>query len=383
MKKTLFLLVILTTLITPATPALAGAAIGRPPDALIPVGVAIGRPLDAPSSVGAVIGRPPSAATAFPAVSARCAVVTDADTGAVLYEKEADSRSLIASTTKIMTGLLVCRDLDLDAVVTVPDDAIGVEGSSMYLRRGERMTVRDLAYGLLLHSGNDAAAALAILHSGSEEAFAAEMNRTAGALGLSDSHFANPHGLDSADNYSTARDLAWLAAAALENDAFRRIVSARTWQAPGERFLTNHNRLLWQYEGCIGVKTGYTRAAGRILVSAAEREGRRLICVTIRDPDDWRDHCVLLDRAFALYELRELARKGETLTSDADGCPLTALASLTVPLRPEEDVRLEFVPRFAPALDPDPAAGVVRVWLDGRLLAEVPVTRPNNKKLVK
>ena len=234
-----------------------------------------------------------------PAISARCAIVMDADTGEVLYEKEADRRSLIASTTKIMTGYLVCRGMDLAAEVTVPAEAVGLEGSSMYLREGETLTGRDLLYGMLLHSGNDAAEALALLCAGSEAAFVAQMNETAAALGLTQTHFSNPHGLDSEENYSTARDLARLAAAALKEPLFRRVASTRTVTVAGDRVLTNHNRLLWQYEGCVGVKTGYTRAAGRILVSAARRGGRTLICVTLNDPNDWQDHCALLDAGFS------------------------------------------------------------------------------------
>ena len=230
-----------------------------------------------------------AAGTNTPGVSARCCLVMDAGSGEVLYEKNADERSLIASTTKIMTGLLACRLVDLDAAFEIPPEAVGVEGSSMYLRAGETLTGEDLLYGMMLHSGNDAAVALAIAASGSEDAFAAEMNREAAALGLNNTRFANPHGLDDPDNYSTARDLARLTAAAMSDENFRRVVSART-KTVGTRALTNHNKLLWTCEGCIGVKTGYTKAAGRILVSAAEREGRTLIVVTIDDPDDWSDH---------------------------------------------------------------------------------------------
>ena len=313
-----------------------------------------------------------------PAISARSALVMDADTGRVLYAREADRRSLIASTTKIMTGFLICRDLDPDLRVTVPEEAVGIEGSSIYLQSGEELRVRDLLLGMLLHSGNDAAAALAILHSGSIEDFAAEMNRTACGLGLTDTSFANPHGLDSEENYSTARDLARLAAAALENKLFLETVSTKICTVGG-RTLTNHNKLLWQYPGCIGVKTGYTKAAGRILVSAAERAGRRLICVTIHAPDDWRDHCALLDWAFARYEARDLARKGECLmiSPEPGSKPLIAAASLTVPMLPEEEVRLEYLPRFAGAFDVSPDAGFVRVWIESRLLAEIPVVRGN------
>ena len=234
-----------------------------------------------------------------PQVSAKSAALLDGTTGECLYEKNGDQRALIASTTKIMTGLLVCEAGDLGRTVTVPETAAGTEGSSMYLKSGETLTRRELLYGMMLHSGNDAALTLAISISGSEAAFVRQMNRRACALNLTQTHFANPHGLDSGENYSTALDLARLAQAALQNEQFRAVVSTKTITCAG-RTLTNHNKLLWRYDGCIGVKTGYTRHAGRILVSAAERGGRMLIAVTISDPDDWRDHVSLLDYGFAV-----------------------------------------------------------------------------------
>ena len=234
-----------------------------------------------------------------PQVSAKSAALLDGTTGEFLYEKNGDQRALIASTTKIMTGLLVCEAGDLGRTVTVPETAAGTEGSSMYLKSGETLTRRELLYGMMLHSGNDAALTLAVSISGSEAAFVRQMNLRARALGLTQTHFANPHGLDSGENYSTALDLARLAQAALQNEQFRAVVSTKTITCAG-RTLTNHNKLLWRYDGCIGVKTGYTRHAGRILVSAAERGGRMLIAVTISDPDDWRDHVSLLDYGFAV-----------------------------------------------------------------------------------
>ena len=220
-----------------------------------------------------------------PQVSAKSAALLDGTTGECLYVKNGEQRALIASTTKIMTGLLVCEAGELD--------------SSMYLKKDETLTRRDLLYGMMLHSGNDAALTLAISVSGSEGAFVRQMNLRARALGLTQTHFANPHGLDSGENYSTALDLAHLAQAALQNAQLRAVVSTKTAVCAG-RTLTNHNKLLWRYDGCIGVKTGYTRHAGRILVSAAERDGRMLIAVTISDPDDWRDHTALLDYGFAV-----------------------------------------------------------------------------------
>ncbi|MBQ7565822.1 MAG: D-alanyl-D-alanine carboxypeptidase [Oscillospiraceae bacterium] len=244
-------------------------------------------------------------ALAAPSVSAKSALLLDADTGEILFEKNASSRSLIASTTKIMTALLIAEHCDADAQVVIEPEAVGVEGSSMYLREGDIFTVRQLLYGLMLQSGNDAAAALAQYLDGDEETFVRRMNERAAALGLADTHYANPHGLDSGENYSTAADLARLTAFALENDTFRGIVSTKTVSF-GDRTLVNHNKLLWKYDGCIGVKTGYTRAAGRILVSAAEREGRRLIAVTICDGDDWNDHIKLLDYGFGNSQGRAL-----------------------------------------------------------------------------
>ena len=221
-----------------------------------------------------------------PQVSAACAALIDGRTGQTLYEKNADRRALIASTTKIMTGLLVCEAGEADRRVTVPAAAVGLEGSSMYLKRDETLTRRDLLYGMMLHSGN-------------EQAFVRQMNLRAQALGLRQTHFANPHGLDSGENYSSSRDLAMLAQAALQNQQFRTVVGTKTITCAG-RTLTNHNKLLWRYDGCIGVKTGYTRHAGRILVSAAERGESQLIAVTLADPDDWRDHAALLDYGFAV-----------------------------------------------------------------------------------
>lgn len=250
-----------------------------------------------------LIGGCPMAAAArvmpVPQISANCAALIDGRTGEILYEKNAGQRSLIASTTKIMTGLLVCESGQPDTEVLIPEEAVGVEGSSMYLKTGERLTRQELLYGMMLHSGNDAALALAISISGSETAFVQQMNLRARALGLTQTHFANPHGLDSGENYSTACDLAQLTRAAMQNARFRAVVSTKTISCGG-RTLTNHNKLLWRYEGCIGVKTGYTKHAGRILVSAAERESGMLIAVTIADPDDWRDHAALLDYGFAV-----------------------------------------------------------------------------------
>ncbi len=250
-------------------------------------------------------------------VSATAAVLMDADMGQVLYEKNGDRQMLIASTTKIMTALVVLEHAAPDDVITVTPDHMA-EGSSMYLRAGETVRVEELLYGLLLCSGNDAALALTEC-AGGLTPFVALMNEKAAALGMAHTSFANPNGLDADGHYSTARDMAVLAAAAVENPTFRRICSSRSVTI-GQRTMENHNRLLRQVEGCVGLKTGYTRAAGRTLVSCAERDGCRLVAVTLQDGNDWADHAALYDYGFRLTAPRRgvqtaLLRLREPLTA--------------------------------------------------------------------
>lgn len=250
-------------------------------------------------------------------VSATAAVLMDADMGQVLYEKNGDRQMLIASTTKIMTALVVLEHAAPDDVITVTPNHMA-EGSSMYLRAGETVRVEELLYGLLLCSGNDAALALTEC-AGGLTPFVALMNEKASALGMAHTSFANPNGLDADGHYSTARDMAVLAAAAVENPTFRRICSSRSVTI-GQRTMENHNRLLRQVEGCVGLKTGYTRAAGRTLVSCTERDGCRLVAVTLQDGNDWADHAALYDYGFRLTAPRRwvqtaLLRLREPLTA--------------------------------------------------------------------
>ncbi len=246
------------------------------------------------------------------AVSAQSAILVDAATGRVLYEKQADRQSLIASTTKIMTALIVCEQCNVLDRMKIPKEAVGIEGSSMYLQEGEVLTIQELLYGLMLHSGNDAAVALAIYCGGTVEGFAQLMNDKAHRLGMEDTHFTNPNGLDSPGHYSTARDMAILAAYAMENPIFAQTVSTKTVTV-GNRTLRNHNKLLWQVEWADGVKTGYTKAAGRILISSATRQGRRLIAVTMNDPNDWQDHRQLLESGFSQYQVCKIVSRGDCL----------------------------------------------------------------------
>lgn len=244
------------------------------------------------------------------ALSAEKAILLDAVSGKVIYEKNADQQSLIASTTKIMTALIVCEQCNVLDRMRIPKEAVGIEGSSMYLQEGEILTVQELLYGLMLCSGNDAAVALAIYCGGTVEGFAQLMNDKARTLGMKDSHFVNPNGLDAPDHYASARDLATLAAYAMENPIFYKTASAKNVKV-GERYLTNHNKLLWRLDGADGVKTGYTKAAGRILVSSATRQGRRLIGVTINAPDDWNDHTHLLNEGFERFRTARIVTRGD------------------------------------------------------------------------
>lgn len=245
-------------------------------------------------------------------VSAGSAVIMDADSGSVLYAQNADERRGMASTTKIMTALVVLETLSPDTVVEVSPDAVGVEGSSLYLKAGEKLTVRDLLYGLMLESGNDAAAALAIACDGSTEKFADRMNAHAESLGLADTHFANPHGLSAEGHYTTARELAVITAEALRNGLFREIVSTHKKQIPYDgvpdaRYLTNHNPLLTKYDGMIGVKTGWTTADGKCFVTAAERGGLTLIAVSLGDTGISATHRAMLDYGFSAFERMSLS----------------------------------------------------------------------------
>lgn len=250
-------------------------------------------------------------------VSAACALAVETTQFDVYFEQNAEAQHEIASLTKIMTvvvALEMCEDLD--QVVTVADEAIGVEGTSIYLKQGEQMTVRDLVWAVLLNSANDASVALAVAVGGSVENFVALMNAKAYALCMETTHFVNPNGLPAEGHYSSAKDLALLACYALSVEGFKEISASYTHPipydgVPGGRQLVNHNKLVKQYEGCIGMKTGFTKSAGRCLVTAAEREGVTLVCVTLGASNDWNDHKSMLNFGFENYERVMLSFKNE------------------------------------------------------------------------
>ena len=240
-------------------------------------------------------------------VSATAAVLMDADSGRLLYEKNGGKRMLIASTTKLMTALVALEQGGLQREITVTGSHMA-EGSSMYLQPGEKLTLETLLYGLLLSSGNDAALAVTECMGGAVP-FVERMNEKAAELGMENTHFANPNGLDDEGHYSTAEDMARLAAAAMGDPVLRRIASTKTARIGG-RTLTNHNKLLSRVEGCAGLKTGYTKAAGRTLVSCAERDGVRLVAVTLQDGDDWNDHAALYEQGFRVLRPVKAVERG-------------------------------------------------------------------------
>lgn len=246
-------------------------------------------------------------------VSAAAAVLMDADSGRLLYDKNGEKRMLIASTTKLMTALVALEQGGLQQEITVTGGHMA-EGSSMYLRPGEKLTLETLLYGLLLCSGNDAALAVTECMGGAVP-FVARMNEKAAELGMENTHFANPNGLDDEAHYSTAEDMAKLAAAAMDDPVLRRVASTRTARIGG-RTLTNHNKLLSRVEGCVGLKTGYTRAAGRTLVSCAERDGVRLVAVTLQDGDDWNDHASLYEQGFRVLRPVKAVERGLHLAAE-------------------------------------------------------------------
>lgn len=309
--------------------------------------------------------------------SAASAILVEQSGGRVLYERDADQRRLIASITKIMTALVALEHGDLSSTYTVTAEDMA-EGSSMYLKPGDQLTLEELLYGLMLSSGNDAALAAAHCVSGELEDFVALMNETAQALGMADSHFSNPNGLDAEDHYSTARDMARLTCRAMENADFCRIVSTASVTI-GDRYLQNHNKLLRTYRGCLGVKTGFTKAAGRTLVSAAQRDGMTLICVTLSDGDDWRDHAALLDYGFETYHMETAVPAGRVLASvsvtgsAAASVPLAADRDLACPLTGEERLRVAArLPVSIPApVVPGQKVGEAVAYLDGQEMARV------------
>lgn len=319
------------------------------------------------------------ARAAFPQVGAKGAAVYDCSTERFLYTQNADQKLSIASTTKIMTAIISIEHLEMEKIITVTREHL-THGSSMYLKLGEKIYVRDLLFGLMLMSGNDAALALAHSFPGGYAEFIEEMNLLAAKLGLEESSFANPNGLEEEGHYSSARDLALLTAYAMKNPVFRGIVGTKTAAVAG-RSMTNHNKLLFSIEGATGVKTGYTKAAGRCLVSSVLRGGREVIVVTLGCGDDWKVHQALHESAFAQYKETEVISEGEEVAcipvigGVPSKIPVVSMEGVTLALKEGEAVeRVLYLPKFVYAeVHAGEQAGSLVLLLEGREWRRVPL----------
>ncbi len=321
-------------------------------------------------------------------ISAKSAILYEPETSTVLFEKNSLNKREIASTTKIMTAVVVLENADLDDIVTVPAACVGIEGTSMYLKEGEKLTVSDLLYGMLLHSGNDSATVLAhYVGKGDIENFIDMMNKCANSIGMENTHFKNPSGLPDKEHYSTASDMAKLAAYAMKIPEFREIVSTKTKTVAG-RTLTNHNKLLRIYNGANGLKTGYTKAAGRCLVSGANRNGMQLIAVTLSAPDDWNDHKKLFDFGFNNFSVYKDTLKDEEPfeISVVGGSSPEVLAQIACDVSilekgSEKVEKIIYLPRFiyAPVFEGD-VVGRVEYIINGKIAESAPIVSCDNVK---
>ncbi len=322
------------------------------------------------------------------AISARSAIVLDAASGRILFEHNSRTKRGMASTTKIMTALCALEYGDTEKIVTVSKTASGIEGSSMYLAPDEKLKLSDLIYGLMLVSGNDAATAIAESVSGSAEKFAELMNKKASEIGAFDTSFTNPHGLSDENHFTTAYDLAKITAYAMKNPLFCEIVATKSKslaQTEGgfPRYLVNHNKFLNMYNGCIGVKTGFTKATGRCLVTAVEKDGLRFICVTLNDPDDWSDHKTMYDNAFSTFSPYKIRNSGETFVSaavkngEADMVDLISETDIYIPIKQGEESLIEIsaepFEELAAPIHAGDILGTLKVKISGSNCGEFPL----------
>lgn len=324
---------------------------------------------------------------AEPRVSARSAALIELESGRLLYGKNENEQRPMASTTKIMTSLIAIESGRLDEEIVITDEMVRVEGTSMGLLPGYRITLRGLCYGMLLESGNDASNAVAFALSGSLEDFSILMNEKAAELGLKNSHFVTPSGLDAPEHYSTALDMARLGAAAMKNSTFADIAKSRSavievGNPPARRKIYNHNRLLTIYKGSNGIKTGFTKKSGRCLVSSAERDGVKLVAVTLNAGDDWNDHCKMFDYGFSILKGVELDCSLSDIRLTVAGgqktsCGVSALEKPVAGLKEGEISRVERkieLPRFEYApIKAGQVVGKMRYFFDGNQIACVDI----------
>ena len=301
--------------------------------------------------------------TRVQAAESKAECVMEVNSRRVLYEAHGDLRLPMASTTKIVTAITILESCNPFESLSIPSEAVGIEGSSVYLRAGDVYTVEELLYGLMLRSGNDCATALALHCSGSINDFTAKMNETAQKAGALHSHFANPHGLPAKEHFTTARDLSAIACYAMHNTHFREIVSTKAYAPRGWQ---NKNKMLFRYEGGMGIKTGYTKEAGRCLVTAAKREGMMLVCTVLNSPQMYERSTQLLDDAFHAYKTVKLLSDGdEFIAGEKQG---QTKAEFSFPLLEEEKELIEYKVTPQNGLGDEEIIGQLEIWLAKRLL---------------
>jgi D-alanyl-D-alanine carboxypeptidase (penicillin-binding protein 5/6) len=316
------------------------------------------------------------------------AALIDVESGRIMYSEKGDVPLRIASLTKIMTAIVAIERGNLADTVKVTKNAYAKEGSSIYLKLGEEMSLNNMLYGLMLRSGNDAATAIAEHVGGSVEGFVYMMNEEARLIGMTHSHFNNPSGLDDGnDHYASANDMAKLTAHALNNPVFKEIVKTKQKKVPNpnekwDYTWFNKNKMLTLFEGADGVKTGYTKLARRCLVSSATRGGQQLAVVTLNDSDDWADHARLLTYGFQNYPLKQLVSKGEKAE---EGTPWVAGNNFSYPLLGEEQA---LITKRVTTIKEDTTdfrlgeRGSLQILLDGKLIGAVPLYAPNSSRLI-
>ncbi|MEW6048679.1 MAG: D-alanyl-D-alanine carboxypeptidase family protein, partial [Bacillota bacterium] len=364
----------------PVLPSWAPGSFGLPAESL--------SALEATAPFGSLPVHYVAAASKGPPVSAAAAILLEASTGTVLYARNEHQRRAPASTTKIMTALITIESGALRDRVTVSRHAAGMRGSSAGLGTGERYTLEELLYALMLPSGNDAAVAIAEHLAGSVQAFAERMNRRARELGAYESHFVNSHGLDDPNHYSTAYDLALFARTALQYPLFAKVVGTRAFSTLSQqRTWHNTNRLLWSFDGATGVKTGTTGRAGNCLVAAASRDGTTLVAVVLDSADRWADSARLLEYGFSAFARVELARRGDEVARVpvAGGSPntLRVLAAqrlaTVVAVRQVKDVRGKVeLSRIAPPIRAGSVVGQLVAYQGDEVIGSVPLMAAHN-----
>ena len=315
-----------------------------------------------------------------PQIYSQASVLMERDSGRILYAHNSNKKLPMASTTKIMTALLALEHGNLDDIVTITKKSVGVEGSSIYLYEGEKITLKDLVYGLLLRSGNDSAIAIAEYIAGSTSDFVVMMNKRAAEIGAINTNFTNPHGLSNDNHYTTAYDLALITRIALKNETFKEIVKTKVWIADRKKneYFYNKNKTLLQYEGGDGVKIGYTKISGRCLVASATRDNMQLIAVVLNDSNWFNDCYKLFDYGFDQYYSQIIFEKNQFVKNiyiengKEEIVPVVTKDRLTIPLKEDEKNDIKKVVRIfdniqAP-LNNEETVGYIEMFVNGKLI---------------